>query len=290
MARCPVVEVTSFQDLLFNVASVRPRSTRVYGFALQNGFGEVRACFGSDFSGCRPQDYVDALRAPPIGGAAGSFRDKWEKVPKRAQHFWRQDFFYVADGFSGVFALKDVPVSFENAASIECMQFLGQDAVCGGIAALRATASVKDACYLLLHHDSGKCVACGGAHLVSDCDLPEEEREAPRMRSLQARCRRAEANVSDLEVALREAQETRPFFADDVQPTALELADRVREEPGAGGETLEEPARASAPAQRRLRVKRPAPEFALAEAVAVQVAPEDRWAGSRGRLQDRCGL
>ena len=100
-------------------------------------------------------------------------------MPKRARLFWAQNFFFGGDGSSGVFVLSDVPVSLETAASIECMQCLGQDAVCGGIAALRQTASVKDACELLLRHDSGECVACGGAHLVSTCPLPEELREAP---------------------------------------------------------------------------------------------------------------
>ena len=89
----------------------------------------------------------------------------------------------------------------------------------------------------------------------------------------------------------REACAAEPV-CEEPPPEALEAEEPAPEELALEAEepALEEPPPAAAPVRRRIQGKRRAPPgFLPAEAAPLEVAPERRWAGFKGRLQVKCG-
>ena len=148
----------------------RTRLETVYGFALENSKRERRYCIGLECRDGRADRYLNVLRPPSKGGGEQRDKEGWKKAPARAKFFWANNFFYTGEQ---VVVLKDVPVSVETAASLEVVSSgTSRENVCGGILALDQTkAHVKDAISMLLWHDAGHCVCCGGTHFSGACPI-----------------------------------------------------------------------------------------------------------------------
>ena len=185
--------VTSLKELVARVTGRSVQSETVYGFCLQNGAGERRVYFGLECRDGRASDYIGALR--PGGEGGGQGHRAWGRVPGRARLFWQLGFHYRAEEARGVYLLRDAPVSLENAAACEAVACgLGKDAVAGGLLALsQREPHVQDACDMMLWHNSGRCVCCGGQHMAATC--PGGIKAPPQMRGLKRRVEELEAGT-----------------------------------------------------------------------------------------------
>ena len=201
---------------------------------------------------------------PAIAVGGGASHPLWKNVPGRQRPMFAKGWRY--DGATGVWMLKNVSRSIENACAFSFLEALdasgvnlGEDLgdhVCGGVLALNQLApEVNDACLLCHWHDNGACCSCGGrGHLASAC--PIKYQGLPGTRALRENLAAAENGIRAAQEALRVAE---------VAYAVQEVTARQQ-----GPEESVRPALpAEARVRRRLRGKQSNPQQELANHVAV---------------------